>query len=116
DDSAPADLLPADLPDLDGPRAEAAAIVVRALVRLRGGAPFLSSADASALVGWLDDGIPVARILRALDEAAARRRAQRVRAPLQLRHAKRWLGRPAKAVPPPREPDDDAVFGSVVRE
>jgi hypothetical protein len=64
------------------------------LVHLRGGSPFLSPDDAVALVSWLDAGVPVARILRGLDVAAKKRREQRKRAPLCLRHAKPWLGRP----------------------
>jgi len=71
-----------------------AAEEVRAhLVALRGGAPFLSPDDARLLVDWLDQGIAVSLILRALERAAEARRKQRSRIPLSLRHAKRHLGK-----------------------
>jgi hypothetical protein len=71
-----------------------AAEEVRAhLVALRGGAPFLSPDDARLLVDWLDQGISVALILRALERAAESRRKRRSRIPLSLRHAKRHLGK-----------------------
>lgn len=72
---------------------EAAELVRRHLVVLRGGVLFLSSRDGAALVKWLDDGVPVARILYALEIAAERRRRRSDRAPLQLTHASRYLGR-----------------------
>ena len=69
-----------------------AAEEVRAhLVYLRGGAPFLSSADTALLVQWLDQAIPTAVILHALEHAAERRRKRRSKIPLRLSHAKRYL-------------------------
>jgi hypothetical protein len=82
--------LPEDLPTH---HVEAAELVRRHLVVLRGGVLFLSSRDGAALVKWLDDGVPVARILYALEIAAERRRRRSDRAPLQLTHASRYLGR-----------------------
>lgn len=93
--------------DLDTLRANDAEVVRRALVRLRGGAPFLSSRDATLLVQWLDDGVPVARILRGLETAADKRRASRQRLPLCLTHAKRYLGVPRSAGLAPVAADDD---------
>jgi hypothetical protein len=78
---------PAD-PSLEA--ATAAAEEVRAyLVALRGGAPFLSGADARLLVGWLDQGVPVPLILSSLDRVAARRQARRVRSRMSLNSARR---------------------------
>lgn len=82
------------LTDVPASHQEAAERIRTHLVCLRGGAPFLSPMDASALVAWLDAGVPEARILRGLEEAAKKRRAQRKRSRLELRHAKKWLGRP----------------------
>lgn len=78
-----------------------AEIVRRHLVRLRGGAPFLSPADGALLVRWLDDGVPVHRILGGLEAAAAARHARRTRAPLALSHARAHLGGPRVAVDVP---------------
>lgn len=96
--------------DLPAAHAEAAETVRRALVRLRGGTPLLSPADERLLLGWLEAGVGVGRILRALELAADRRVARRVRAPLTVAHAKALLakGRPAPVVadaPPPPAPD-----------
>lgn len=78
-------------------RAQQAAETVRQhLVRLRGGAPFLSASDGAQLVAWLDEGVPLHRILRGIEVAANQRIARRVRAPLRLTHARRHLGRPAR--------------------
>jgi len=67
-------------------RLQQAAEEVRShLVVLRGGAPFLSPLDGRLLLEWLEAGIGVPAILRALEHAAARRRDKRVRAPLSLR-------------------------------
>ncbi len=80
----------------------AAEVVRRHLVSLRGGAPFLSAADGALLVRWLDEGVPLHRILRALETASDKRLARRVRAPLTLRHAARHLGAPrATRLPAP---------------
>lgn len=97
----PATGLPVDLPS---EHVAAAELVRRHLVVLRGGVLFLSSRDGAALVKWLDDGVPVARILYALEIAAERRRRRSDRAPLQLTHASRYLGRervPVLHVPEP---------------
>ncbi len=76
-----------------------AAEEVRAhLCALRGGALFLSPADALQLVGWFEQAVPVASILRALERAAEARRQNRSRLPLQLKHAKPHLGRPTRGV------------------
>ncbi len=67
-------------------RLQQAAEEVRShLVMLRGGAPFLSPLDGRLLLEWLETGIGVPAILRALEHAAARRRERRVRTPLSLR-------------------------------
>ncbi|MCB9746269.1 MAG: hypothetical protein H6741_35460 [Alphaproteobacteria bacterium] len=68
--------------------AEAAERVRDHLVTLRGGAPFLSPFDAQLLLEWLRGGVSVSIILRALEQAAERRRAKRSRAPLSLKHAR----------------------------
>lgn len=68
------------------------------LVSLRGRGLFLSSDDSLLLVQWLDAGVDVPRIVRALERAAEARRARRSKVPLRLVHAKRHLGRPTKGV------------------
>ncbi|MFT5455489.1 MAG: hypothetical protein ACI9K2_001968 [Myxococcota bacterium] len=79
------------------------------LVMLRGGAPFLSSADALLLVQWLDDGIGVPSVLCALERASEARRRSRSRIPLRLGHAKRHLGKVARpAWHRPTQPSADA--------
>jgi hypothetical protein len=73
-----------------------AAEEVRAhLVLLRGGAPFLSPADARLLLGWLDRAVPVPEILRALERAADARRRRPTRLPFTLGQARRHLARVA---------------------
>lgn len=69
----------------------AAMHVCQHLVMLRGGAIFLSSADALRLMKWLDQAVPTHRILTALEMAAARRVASRSRIPLSLGQASRYL-------------------------
>ncbi len=65
---------------------EADAETVRAwFAAARGGGTFLSPADGAVLVGWLRSGVPVGRILRAIERTAARRRARRARTPFTLR-------------------------------
>lgn len=78
-------------------------------VEVRGGAPFLSSADGRALLGWLEAGVPVARILVAVDRTAERRRARRTRAPFRLRDIRRDLGRTDGGGAPPRGPPSPAA-------
>ncbi len=75
---------PGSSDDTDAPwRAEAED--VRAwLVELRGGGTFLSPRDGALLLGWLEDGIGVAAILRALEATVEKRRAKPSRVPLSL--------------------------------
>ena len=47
--------------------ADAAEEVRAWLVTARGGAPFLSGADGRLLVSWLEAGVSVADLLRAID-------------------------------------------------
>jgi hypothetical protein len=75
--------------------ADAAEEVRAWLVTARGGAPFLSAADGRLLVGWLESGVPVADLLRAIDETASHRRAKRLRSPFTLRSVERLLVRGA---------------------
>ncbi len=58
--------------------------VVDYLVAVRGGAPFLSAADSRLLLQWLDEGVPVALILAAIDTVSERRRKKRARTRLSL--------------------------------
>lgn len=72
------------------------------VVAMRGGAPFLSGADGRLLVQWLSQGIPVARILAAVDEVAEKRRKKRTRSRLTLTGCKRSIeGTKNKPMPPP---------------
>lgn len=66
------------------PRAAAAAQVRDHLVMVRGGAPFLSGADARLLGDWLDEELPVAGILACIDAVAQRRRGKPARSRLSL--------------------------------
>ena len=88
----------------DDARQHAAEQVRAHLVTLRGGAPFLSSADGQLLLRWLDEEVPVARICVALEHAAQARRKRPSRIPLSLSHAKRHLG---KVMPIPRKQEPD---------
>ena len=58
------------------------------LVTVRGGAPFLSAADGRLLVDWLDQGVPVAVVLSAIERTAHRRAGKRRRTRLTLRACK----------------------------
>jgi hypothetical protein len=73
---------------------QAAEEVRKHLITLRGGAPFLAPDDARLLVEWLDEGVLVSNILRAIERAADSRRKRRSRVPLNLRHAKAHLNKP----------------------
>lgn len=84
--------------DVPASHQEAAERIRAHLVSLRGGAPFLSPTDTALLVRWLDQRVPVSRILHGVERAAARRRAERRRVPLSLTHAR------LDAAPPPRAP------------
>ena len=83
---------------------DAAATILAHLVSLRGGAPFLSSADARLLLGWLNQGVPVPLLLHALEVAAEKRRKKRLRTPLSLAAAKgavkQWKGGTRKTPTP----------------
>lgn len=87
-------------PDLAA-RAAAAEEVRAYLVAIRGGAPFLSGADARLLVDWLDEGVPVPVILGCIDRTAEKRRRQRARSRLTLARCKSEVrkswGRPGAA-------------------
>ncbi len=73
----------------------AAADVVRAhLVHHRGGALFLSPADALLLVRWLDTGVEVAAILAAIERCAVSRRKNRARTRFTLTATRRHLHKP----------------------
>ena len=61
------------------------------VVEVRGGAPFLSAADGRLLVGWLEGGVSVARILAAVDEVAEKRRKKRTRGRLSLTACRRSI-------------------------
>ncbi|MEC7984740.1 MAG: hypothetical protein VX278_06230 [Myxococcota bacterium] len=70
-----------DIPEQHQEKAEE----IRAyLVLVRGGAPFLSGADCTLLVKWLDEKVSIAAITTAIDRVAARRRAKRVRSRMSL--------------------------------
>ena len=74
------------------PEQQEAAEQIRAhLVHLRGGAPFLSPADARCLVRWFDEEVPTQVILVALERCAESRRRSKARRPFSLRSAKRHL-------------------------
>ena len=78
--------------DVQDDATQQAAEQVRAhLVSLRGGAPFLSSADGQLLLTWLDAQVPVAQICAAIELAADARRKRPSRIPLSLGHAKRHM-------------------------
>ena len=85
------------------------------LCALRGGALFLSSADTLRLVGWLEQGVTVADIARALERASAARRKTASRIPLSLTQAQRHLGKPTRGAFTQTVPAaDEPVFGPVV--
>ena len=67
---------------------------------VRGGALFLSSSDAAHLMDWLDRGVAVCHILRAIERAAEARRKKQSRLPLTLGQVKRHLGKPTKGAVP----------------
>ena len=82
-----------------------AAEEVRAhLVAVRGGAPFLSPADAELLLRWLDAGVAVSSILLAIERAAESRRKRRSRLPLTLKKAAAHLGKSSTGPKPTRSP------------
>ena len=58
------------------------------LIEVRGGAPFLSAADAQLLLEWLEQDVPVALIYAAIDRVSARRRKKRVRSRMTLKACK----------------------------
>ena len=68
------------------PLMEAAEQVRGWFVLARGGAPFLSASDGRLLVEWLEAGIAVSAILRAIEAVSERRQARRTRTPFHLAH------------------------------
>jgi len=70
---------------------DAAEAVREHLVSLRGGAPFLSSADSEILAAWLRAGHSVPRIVAALERVAENRRKRPTLVPFTLAKAKRYL-------------------------
>ena len=74
---------------------EAAELICEHLVSVRGGALFLSNADALRLLDWLDRRVPVPHILVAIDHAWLKRQKKRSRLPLTLGQANRYLGKPS---------------------
>jgi len=58
------------------------------LVSVRGGAPFLSASDGRLLVEWLDQGVPIAAVLSAIERTAHRRAGKNLRTRLTLRACK----------------------------
>ena len=92
---------------------QAAAEQVRAhLVMVRGGAPFLSPLDSKLLVEWLDSAVPVAVILTAIEEVAARRSKSRMKKPLNLRAVKSVV---AKGLKRPKSSNDSAALARLVQ-
>lgn len=84
------------------------------LVAIRGGAPFLSSADERQLLIWLESGVPVLAIAAAIDAVAERRRRRRARGRLGLIACARELGQQSvRSVVPPRS---DGPLGALVAE
>lgn len=83
------------------------------LVSLRGGAPFLSGEDDRLLLSWLEAGLPVARILAAVDAVADRRRRQKSRRRLTLAACKKAVesGGTGSAGPAPSAREGPAVGG-----
>lgn len=80
------------------------------LVHLRGGAPFLSPAEAVCLLGWLDARVSARVILAAIDRAFVSRHRRGVpRRPLSLTAARVHLGKPP-LLPPALAPGGDHPF------
>ena len=95
-----AERMPSTAAAEEHPHADAAEEVRAWLVTARGGAPFLSGSDSRRLENWLDGGVGVRDLLRAIDETAAHRRAKRLRGPFSLRSIEPALrGGPARATP-----------------
>ena len=120
DPAAPPDRAPQRPDGTDIEALADAAEEVRAwFVQVRGGAAFLSSTDGRALVGWLEAGVPVSRILRAIDTTAARRRARRSRRPFSLVDIRAALERespgPGRKRPPaaPDAPEAEATLAAI---
>ncbi len=91
-------------PELDPAMRRAAEEIRAHLVSLRGGALFLSPVDGRLLLRWLEGGVSVPFVLRALEEASARRRARKVKSPLRLSVIKARVAK-ALAEPEPSVPD-----------
>lgn len=78
------------------------------LCAVRGGAMFLSSADAARLMEWLAEGRSVGAIVVAIERAAAARRAARSKVPLTLGQVARHLGKAARRPAAPASPEPSA--------
>lgn len=104
--SAPVSPSPAPPTGPDGwpahPHADAAEEVRAWLVTARGGAPFLSASDGRRLADWLEDGVLVRDLLRAIDETSAHRRAKRLRQAFGLQAIEPALRRVRRGAPPSR--------------
>ncbi len=85
------------------------------LVQLRGGAPFLSPVDAKLLLEWLESGIGVAVIVRALETVAARRQARRTRSPFSLSSAKGAVKKAVKQRKTPQATEGLAPLARALR-
>jgi hypothetical protein len=95
-------------------RLQQAAEEVRShLVVLRGGAPFLSPLDGRLLLEWLEAGIGVPAILRALEVAAAKRREKRVRTPLSLRSVRSRVQKSRTPSLPPESAGLEELVGTL---
>lgn len=95
------------------PFADAAEEVRAWLVSARGGAPFLSGSDGRRLADWLEGGVAVRDLLRAIDETAVHRRAKRLHGPFSLKSIEPVLKRMSR--PTAREQPTDALNPSSLR-
>jgi len=90
------------------------------LVSTRGGAPFLSSADGRLLVSWLDEGVPVAAVLAAIERVARRRVGRRLRTRMTLSsckgEVKKLAGTPSTPKSRPSTGATAAPSGSLAAE
>lgn len=96
---------------------ESAELVSDYLVTLRGGAPFLSGADAQLLIEWLDEDIAIPTILSALERVALKRRGKRVRTRLSLNASKGELGKLLRKQAPQAKSNSgiDSMFSPLSR-
>lgn len=80
---------------------------------VRGGAPFLSGADARLLGDWLDEELPVAGILACIDAVAQRRRDKPARSRLSLSACKAEVKKLRARLAQLRAGSDPAPSGAV---